>query len=150
MVENTGNTQSNSESVQEVALKYQANEENAFTMVNRAQSGLHATAFYDLIKISGLATEELAGLLDLSYKTIQRYQKDDKKLNAQQSERLLKMIALYQKAEEVFGDLKSFNRWLRKPSVGLGNQIPFSFLHTSGGIDLIREELLRIEHGALA
>lgn len=145
-----GNTTQQTGRVQEVALKYQANEESAFTMVNRAQSGLAVSAFYDLIKISGLANEELAGLLDISYKTIQRYQKDGKKLNAQNSEQLLKMIALYQKAEEVFGDLKFFNRWLRKPAVGLGNQVPFSFLHTSGGIDLICEELLRIEHGALA
>ena len=141
---------SKAEKVQEVALKYQANEDRVFIMVNRAQSGLPVSAFYDLIEISGLTNEELAGLLDLSYKTIQRYQKDGKKLNAQNSEQLLKMIALYQKAEEVFGDLESFNRWLRKPSVGLGNQAPFSFLQTSGGIDLIREELLRIEHGALA
>ncbi len=136
--------------VQEVAIKYQANEESAFIIANKAQTGLPVSAFFDLIEISGLSNDELAGLLDLSYKTIQRYQKDGKKLNAQNSEQLLKMIALWQKADEVFGDLESFNRWLRKPAVGLGNQVPLPFLQTSGGIDLIREELLRIEHGALA
>jgi len=150
MAETSGNTTPTTDRVQEVALKYQANEESAFIMVNRAQNGLPVTAFFDLVEISGLANEELAGLLDLSYKTIQRYQKDGKNLNAQNSEQLLKMIALYQKADEVFGDLESFNRWLRKPSVGLGNQQPLSYLQTSGGIDLIRDELLRIEHGALA
>lgn len=150
MAESFENTASKPDRVQEVVLKYHANEESAFKMVNRAQSGLPVSAFSDLIEISGLTNEELAGLLGLSYKTIQRYQKDGKKLNVQNSEQLLKMIALYQKAEEVFGDLESFNRWLRKPSVGMGNQQPLSFLQTSGGIDLIREELLRIEHGALA
>jgi len=150
MDESFENNASKSDRVQEVVLKYHANEESAFKMVNRAQSGLPVTAFYDLIEISGLANEELAGLLGLSYKTIQRYQKDGKKLNVQNSEQLLKMIALYQKAEEVFGNLESFNRWLRKPAVGLGNRQPLSFLQTSGGINLVREELLRIEHGALA
>jgi len=150
MAEDPGNTTSKIDRVQEVVLKYHANEESAFSMVNKAQRGLPVSAFSDLIEISGLANEELAGLLDLSYKTIQRYQKDGKKLNAQNSEQLLKMISLYQKAEEIFGDLEYFNRWLRKPSVGLGNQKPLSFLQTFGGIDLIREELLRIEHGALA
>lgn len=150
MPKKSENAISTADRIEELALKYQANEESAFIMVNRAQSGLPVSAFYDLIEISGLANEELAGLLGLSYKTIQRYHRDGKKLNAQNSEQLLKMIALYQKAEEVFGDLESFNRWLRKPSVGLGNQVPFSYLKTSGGIDLIREELLRIEHGALA
>ncbi|MFU8813380.1 MAG: antitoxin Xre/MbcA/ParS toxin-binding domain-containing protein [Balneolaceae bacterium] len=136
--------------VQQVAVKYRVHEENAFTLINRAQNGLPVSAFHDLIGISGLSNEELAGLLDLSYKTIQRYQKDGKKLSALNSEQLLKMIVLWQKAEEVFGDLASFTRWLRKPAVGLGNRVPMPFLQTSGGIDLIREELLRIEHGALA
>lgn len=108
--------------VQEVAVKYQANEENAFIMANKAQTGLPVSAFFDLIEISGLTNNELAGLLDLSYKTVQRYQKDGKKLNAQNSEQLLKMIALWQKAEEVFGDLSAFGRWLRKPAVGLGGR----------------------------
>lgn len=134
----------------EVAVKYEVSEENVFTMVNRAQTGIPASAFHDLIEISGLSNEELAGLLDLSYKTVQRYHKEGKTLNAQNSEQLLKMISLWQKAEEVFGELESFNRWLRKPAAGLGNRLPLPFLQTSGGIDLIREELLRIEHGALA
>lgn len=50
------------------------------------------------------------------------------------------MIALYQKAEELFGGLESFNRCLRKPAEGLGNRVPMPFLQTSRGIDLIREE----------
>lgn len=136
--------------VKEVAVKYQVNDENVFAMVNKAHKGLPVSAFYDFIEISGFSNDELAGLFDLSYKTIQRYQKTGKKLNALNSEQLLKMIAIYQKAEEVFGDLESFNRWLRKPAYGLGNQVPFHFMQTSGGIDLIHEELLRIEHGAFA
>jgi putative toxin-antitoxin system antitoxin component (TIGR02293 family) len=136
--------------VQEMAVKYNVNSVNEFTMVSRAQNGVEVTAFFDLLEISGLTKEELSSLLDLSFKTIQRYEKDGKKLNALNSEQLLKMIALYQKAEEVFGSIPSFNRWLRKPAAGLGSQIPLQFMQTPGGIDLIREELLRIEYGALA
>ena len=136
--------------VNEVAEKYQVVEENPFSLVTKAQNGIPVTAFFDLMAISGLTREELAGLLDLSFKTIQRYEKEQKKLNALNSEQLLKMISLYQKAEEIFGSIESFNRWLHKPSFGLGGHHPLSLMKTPGGIDLIREELIRIEFGALA
>lgn len=136
--------------VREVAVKYEINNENPFSLINKAQNGLPASAFFDLLEITKFTNEELSGLLNVSYKTIQRYQKENKSLSAQNSEQLLKIIALYQKAEEVFGSVSSFNHWLRKPSPAFGGQEPFSFMQTSGGIDLIREELLRIEFGALA
>jgi putative toxin-antitoxin system antitoxin component (TIGR02293 family) len=136
--------------VNEVAVKYHVQTENYFALVSRAQNGISVSAFFDMLEISNLSKEELSSLLDVSYKTMQRYQKEGKKLSALNSEQLLKMIALYQKAEEVFGNLSSFNRWLRKPAHGLNNQHPLSLMQTSGGIDLINEELLRIEFGAFA
>lgn len=135
--------------VQELAVKYEVNNAHDFNLVNHAHEGVSISAFFDLQKISGLTNDELAGMLDVSFKTIQRYQKEGKKLNALNSEQLLKMIVLYQKAEEVFGNLQSFNRWLRKPSAGLANRMPMQFLQTPGGIDLIYDELIRIEFGAL-
>lgn len=136
--------------VREVAVKYEINNENQFSLVSKAQLGLPATAFFDLLQITKFTNEELSGLLDVSFKTIQRYEKENKPLSAQNSEQLLKIITLYQKAEEVFGSLDSFNQWLRKPAPGLGGQKPFSYMHTSGGIDLVYEEIVRIEFGALA
>lgn len=136
--------------VRDVAVKYEVNEENQFSLVNKAQLGLPASAFFDLQEITDFSNQELSELLNVSFKTIQRYEKEEKHLSAQNSEQLLKIIALYQKAEEVFGSLESFNSWLRKPAVGLGGHKPFSLMNTSGGIDLVREELIRIEFGALA
>lgn len=136
--------------VRDVAVKYEVNEENQFSLVNKAQLGLPASAFFDLQEITDFSNQELSELLNVSFKTIQRYEKEGKQLNAQNSEQLLKIIALYQRAEQVFGSLKSFNRWLRKPAPGLGGHKPFSLMNTSGGIDLVREEIIRIEFGALA
>lgn len=136
--------------VREIATKYKVNNENQFGLVNKAQLGLPASAFFDLQEITKFTNKELSGLLNVSFKTIQRYKKEGKHLSAQNSEQLLKIIALYQKAEEVFGSLESFNRWLRKPAPGLGGHKPFSLMQTSGGIDLVREEIIRIEFGSLA
>jgi putative toxin-antitoxin system antitoxin component (TIGR02293 family) len=136
--------------VNEIAVKYRVQPENNYSLVTKAQDGISISAFFDMLEVSGLSKNELSGLLDVSYKTIQRYQKEEKKLNALNSEQLLKMIVLYQKAEEIFGDIPSFDRWLRKPAYGLGGQKPLKLMQTPGGIDLIFDELMRIEYGALA
>ncbi len=136
--------------VSDVIEKYEVTPDNTFRLVGKAHHGISAKAFYDVLSISGFSKTELAGLLDLSFKTIQRYHKQGKKLNALNSEQLLKMMLLFQKAEEVFGSVQAFNRWLRKPSIGLKEQRPFDLMRTAGGIDLIYEELSRIEHGILA
>ncbi|MEX0662866.1 MAG: antitoxin Xre/MbcA/ParS toxin-binding domain-containing protein [Balneolaceae bacterium] len=136
--------------VSDVVVKYNASQTDSYNLVNQAQEGISINAFFDLIEVSGLSNQELANLLDVSFKTIQRYQKEEKKLSALNSEQLLKMITLYQKAEEVFGEISSFNRWLRKPAQGLGGQHPLNLMQTPGGIDLIYDELMRIEYGALA
>jgi len=136
--------------VNEAAVKYQASSDEQYQLVQKAHSGLSVSAFFDILEFSNLTKDELSDLLDVSFKTIQRYQNNGKKLNAIQSEQLLKIIMLYQLAEQVFGSLESFDRWLRKPALGLGNQKPIQYLKTPGGIDLVAEELHRIEYGALA
>ena len=149
-MEYTDNPDSGKMVVSDVVLKYSASRENTFSTVEQAQEGIPVSAFFDLLEVTGLSKDELSGLLDISFKTIQRYQKESKKLSALNSEQILKMITLYQKAEEVFGEVVSFNRWLRKPALGLGGQLPLRFMQTPGGIDLIYDELIRIEHGLLA
>ena len=136
--------------VSDVAVKYNASRQNTFITVEQAQEGIPVSAFFDLLEVTDLSKDELSSLLDISFKTIQRYQKENKRLSALNSEQILKMITLYQKAEEVFGDVASFNRWLRKPALGLGGQLPLRFMQTPGGIDLIYDELMRIEHGLFA
>jgi putative toxin-antitoxin system antitoxin component (TIGR02293 family) len=136
--------------VNDVAIRYGSPAQNHFSLVSAAHEGVSVAAFFDLLDITGLSQVELASLLDVSAKTMTRYRQEGKKLNALNSEQVLKIIALYQKGIEVFGSLGSFNRWLRKPAFGLHTNIPLVFLQTSGGIDLILEELVRLEYGALA
>ncbi|WP_080056516.1 type II RES/Xre toxin-antitoxin system antitoxin [Spirosoma aerolatum] len=119
-------------------------------LVFSALKGVPATRFFEIADLSGYKREQLAEVFDTSLKTFQRYEREQKKLNPQDSEKVLKIMALFQTGESVFGSAAAFRRWMDKPAYGLGNQIPFDLLHTSGGIDLILDELIRIEYGDLA
>ena len=111
---------------------------------------LYGKSFDDMVAISNYDKDFAAGLLDVSYKTVGRYQKENKKFSPLQSEYILKTIALFNRGDSVFGDADSFNRWLDKPAFGLGNKKPRIFTTTVGGINFILEELNRIAHGDLA
>lgn len=119
-------------------------------LVFSALKGVPATRFFDIVNLTGYKREQLAEVFDTSLKTFQRYEREHRKLNPQDSEKVLKIMSLFQTGESVFGSADSFRRWMDKPAYGLGNQVPFELLHTSGGIDLVMDEVIRIEYGDLA
>ncbi len=124
---------------------------DSYSIVSNANSGVHAKVFYDLLAITGLSKHQLAeDLFGLSSKTFSRYKADDKHLSPRNSEMALKLISLYQKGLELFGSVDSFNRWMNKAAFGLGDQIPYNLVNTMTGMELVLEELIRIEYGDLA
>jgi putative toxin-antitoxin system antitoxin component (TIGR02293 family) len=134
---------------EKVYKEYPTNEDDFSSMVSEP-AVVYASSFNDMVTVSNYDKEYAADLLDVSYKTITRYQKEKKKFSPLQSEYVLKTIALYKKGESVFGSTQSFKNWLSKPAFGLGNRIPNNFIPTITGINFIIDELNRIAHGDLA
>jgi uncharacterized protein (DUF2384 family) len=77
---------------------------------------------------------------------VSNYKQQNKKLEPVHAEHLLKLIKLYEKGEEIFGNIEEFNYWLRKP---FRNSIetPMSWIITSGGVDSLIEELDQLAQG---
>lgn len=135
---------------QDVMMHYGTMYKNPVALLTSSKHGLSAKVALDFIAVSGFTYEEFQETFKTTVKTIQNYAFQDLKLDAPLSEKLLKAFALFNKGAEVFGSVKVFQEWLNTSSVGLGNQIPFDLMDTITGIDLIEEELIRIEYGALS
>mgnify|MGYP000232479681 CR=1 FL=1 len=134
-----------------VLSKYKSAIKTDFSIVKSANIGVDSIIFSELVEISGINRNFLAEeVFDISLKTMLRYQKERKKLNPRNSEIALKLLNLFNKGIEIFGTMDSFMSWLNKSAYGLGEQIPVKLMNTNTGIDLIEEELIRIEYGALA
>lgn len=131
----------------ETKTRWEGLPKDLFTLVLEAQKGVYANAAFEIADELLIPQEDIAGILHLSAKTLRNYQQEKKKLAPTTSEQVLKLEVLAGRGLEVFGDRKALLRWLRKPSYGLEGQIPFDLLRTSGGIDLIIEELDRIAYG---
>lgn len=123
---------------------------NPIAMVLKAGEGLAISVFDKLMKMAALTKTQLAAFIDTTPKTIDNYRMRQHKLSRIESEQLLQLIALYEKGQEIFGSSEAFNQWLKQPASGLGGLISFDLLYTAGGINLVMEELLRIEYGAIA
>lgn len=138
--------------VQEEAIyaKYAPQIRGNISIVLNARKGLNASILYDIILLTGFKKEQIATLFNTSAKTITRYTQEGKNLDVVNSEHALKLIALFKKGNEIFGELEAFRRWIMKPAYGLGWEVPAELMETSGGIELIMEELYRIEFGATA
>ena len=108
------------------------------------------TSFEKIIKKYSFTLQNWADFLHISNKTLSRYQKESKTFDALQSERILQIEILYSKGEVVFGERENFTKWLETNNLALGDILPLDLLKTSFGIQLLIDELTRIEHGVLA
>lgn len=130
--------------------QYEKELSNPVAMVMKAAEGLAVSVFDEIMRVSALNKSQLAAFLDATPKTIDNYRLRRHKLGRIESEQLLQLMALYKKGQEIFGNSEAFNQWMKQPAIGMGGIIPFTLLYTQGGINLVMEELIRIEYGALA
>jgi len=117
-----------------------------FAIVNAARKGLQPKIFYDFADAIKMPEKNLAALINLSSRTISNYKELQKKLDPQYGEHLLKLIALFEKGEQIFGNVDEFNYWLRKPFWN-SEEKPSDWLDTAGGVDYLAEELDKLAQG---
>jgi putative toxin-antitoxin system antitoxin component (TIGR02293 family) len=131
-------------------ITYQTLEEKINDLVEAVRDGVSYNYFASIAKKTPFTLEEWSNFLHLSERTFQRYRKERRSFDPNHSEKILEIGMLYNKGLEVFGDKENFDTWLDTKSVALGGVTPKSFLDSSFGIQLIRDELTRVEHGVLA
>ena len=130
--------------------RYEPFFQNNIILLQKAKTGLSPEAAFDFMLISELPGEQVEAALNKSIKTFQNYREKKANLDVTTSEKLLKLFALYSRGTTVFGSLDAFTEWLSRPAYGIGNQVPQTLLDTMTGIELINDELVRIEYGDLA
>jgi putative toxin-antitoxin system antitoxin component (TIGR02293 family) len=120
------------------------------SIIRAIRQGINYEAFRHLATFSPFSMEEWSRILHLTERSLQRYKKENKTFDSLQSEKILQILTLYKKGIEVFGTKELFDTWLNTVIPALGHIKPKDILDSSFGIDMIKDELTRIEHGVLA
>ncbi|HET8855645.1 MAG TPA: antitoxin Xre/MbcA/ParS toxin-binding domain-containing protein [Salinimicrobium sp.] len=125
------------------------NGNSTFIYLKVLEKGLNRNSVDSFIKHSSLTKGQVSGLLHVSERTLQRYS-SEKTMDINASERLINLTRLFHKGIDVFNEKEKFIKWLNRPSKSLGNSKPIEIIETNIGIDLVMDELLRIEHGVFS
>ncbi|HSF56124.1 MAG TPA: antitoxin Xre/MbcA/ParS toxin-binding domain-containing protein [Algoriphagus sp.] len=110
--------------------------------VDTFRNGLEKSSFESLKELSGLDYNTLADALGVSAKTLQRKEIFD----TGQSEKMYELAELYALGTNYFGR-EGFRRWMERPLFSLGNRKPITLIDVSAGIDLLKAEIMRLQHG---
>lgn len=110
--------------------------------VDTFRNGLDKNSFESFKVLSGLDYETLADALGVSAKTLQRKEVFD----TIQSEKLYELAELYALGINYFGR-EGFRRWMERPLFSLGNRTPLDLIDVSAGLDLLKTEIMRLQHG---
>lgn len=115
-------------------------------LVSLTRRGLRKQALTNLGDLLSLTTTELASLLPVTKRTIQRKKPGDF-LSTAASEQIILISELTDKGIETFGNIKPFKKWLKTENTALNGHKPLSLLDTAIGIQLVDDVLMRLSHG---
>ncbi len=118
-------------------------------LVDLSNRGVTKDALSNLAKFLSCSVKQIAQLLPVTERTIQRYT-PDKPFNPIVSEQILQIAEVAAKGSEVFDSKDKFLSWMNLPNKALDNKTPMSLLKSKFGTELVLDELGRIEHGVFS
>ncbi|MGH7411696.1 MAG: type II RES/Xre toxin-antitoxin system antitoxin [Candidatus Methylomirabilis sp.] len=113
---------------------------------DRVRAGLPYASLEAVIGKFGFARQEAARAISLPQRTIAR-RKKERKLQADESDRLLRLALVGAQAADALGSDEKAATWLRRPNRALGGHTPLDLLDSEIGARQVEQVLGRIEHG---
>ncbi len=121
--------------------------DNPIDLAKRIKAGLPFAHVRWFQNNSQLSLEAINQVLQIPARTLARRKKKGK-LTAAESERLLRLTLLFDKALALFeGDKAAAGSWLRTPKIALGKQSPLQAAGTEIGAREVEDLIGRLEYG---
>jgi putative toxin-antitoxin system antitoxin component (TIGR02293 family) len=116
----------------------------------RILSGFPSEVLSLASKAFGLDVNDLAKLLGVSTKTIQRKLSSGTALTKGESNQFYRGIHIFIFAAEVFRDIETARQWMSEPQPALGGYIPMDLLETVAGAEEVYNLLGRIKYAVIS
>lgn len=115
-------------------------------LIELSNEGITKDALLRLVKYLNLSMSQMAKLIAITERSIQRYALEDH-FNRVVSEQILQIAEVAARGTNVFEDKDKFLSWMQQPNKALANKTPMSLLSSRFGSEMVLDELGRIEHG---
>ncbi|NBC16500.1 MAG: DUF2384 domain-containing protein [Bacteroidetes bacterium] len=113
------------------------------------QDGLPMESFDRLQRALGVSSAELAGAIQTAERTLRR-RRNTGRLKPTESERLLRLARLFERAVEVLGSPERARTWMSTALPALGGRSPLDYADTEPGAREVERVLGRIAHGVFS
>jgi putative toxin-antitoxin system antitoxin component (TIGR02293 family) len=123
--------------------------QNRMDLVELSDKGVTKNALRHLAKFLSFTMSQMAALLPVTERTIQRYA-PKKHFSRVVSEQILQIAEVAAMGAEVFEDRDKFLSWMDHPNRTLADKTPLSLLNSRFGAEMVLDELGRIEHGVFS
>lgn len=118
-------------------------------LIRQLKRGLPMTAFDHLQGAMAIPAKTLASAANIAVRTLNRRRKEGR-LQTDESERLFRIAALYDRAIEVLGAPERARAWFKEPKKALGMKTPLQYADTEPGAREVENLLGRLEYGVFS
>jgi putative toxin-antitoxin system antitoxin component (TIGR02293 family) len=119
-------------------------------LIEQVERGLSFKSLLTLQALSGVETAAITSAIGIPERTMAR-RKATGRLSPTESERLLRIATVFEKAVELFeGDIPAAVSWLTAPKGALDNQSPLAYSRTEVGAREVENLIGRLEHGVFS
>ena len=116
-------------------------------LVEELSEGFATATLDQFLSTSGFPVGETAKYLRLSPAQLAERRRA-RRLEPDESERLLRLAELFAHAMELFGDTTTSSRWLSSSAFGLGQKRPIEYAQTEWGASEVHDLIGRISDGS--
>jgi putative toxin-antitoxin system antitoxin component (TIGR02293 family) len=116
-------------------------------LIRAVRKGLSFKTSETLSRESGISISEVASIIEIPERTLAR-RKAEGRLARDESERLLRISSIFEKAVELFnGDVPEAVAWLRRPRRALADHAPLAYSGTELGAREVENLIGQLEYG---
>jgi putative toxin-antitoxin system antitoxin component (TIGR02293 family) len=113
------------------------------------EAGLPLVLISDFVTKSGLQFKDIYDVV-IPARTLKHRRDRKEPLNLDESDKLARLVRVYDQSVHVFGDKEKALRWMNKPKHRFAERTPIQMLRTELGGRMVEEMLGQIEHGIFA
>lgn len=107
------------------------------------QEGIDRRSFERIRSGAGITTEKLSAIVGIPGRTLARRER----FRPDETERLLRVASVIQKAVELFEDMDRVHRWMASPKRALGGLTPLECCDTEAGAQEVEDLIERLSDG---
>ena len=123
---------------------------NTHDLIHQLNHGFSFKALLAFASNSGISVSVITSIVGIPERTLAR-RKAATKLTTAESERLLRLSTVFDRAVELFeGDAAAAVKWLTAPKKALDNLSPLTYCRTELGAREVENLIGRLEHGVFS